>query len=98
MSRTVGKPGITKGGQIVMVSDAFRSRPRAYIHRHKLHNGTYEGWTQQGPLEVRLLMERIIPLSEGSPTVGDHGRLQHIFSERPHCTWDNFFLAKLAKK
>jgi hypothetical protein len=35
--RIMGKPGITRGGQIVIISDVSRCRPRAYVHRHKLH-------------------------------------------------------------
>ena len=31
------KPGITRGMQTVMVFDVHRIRPRAYLHRHKLH-------------------------------------------------------------
>jgi hypothetical protein len=34
--RIMGKPGITRGGQIVIISDVSRCRPRAYVHRHKL--------------------------------------------------------------
>ena len=38
VARVVGKPGVSKGGQTVIVSDINRCRPRAYMHRHKLHN------------------------------------------------------------
>ena len=37
VGRVFGKPGVSKGGQIVMISDVNRMRPRAYMHRHKLH-------------------------------------------------------------
>ena len=33
----MGKPGVSKGGQIVMISDVNWIRPRVYMHRHKLH-------------------------------------------------------------
>ena len=35
MGRIVGKPGITKGGQIVMVSDVHWIRPRAYVQTQR---------------------------------------------------------------
>ena len=33
----IGNPGVSKGGQIVMISDVNWIRPRVYMHRHKLH-------------------------------------------------------------
>ena len=47
-----------KGGQIVMISDVNRMRPRAYLHWHKLHEKP-TGWTASGPLEVRRIMEKV---------------------------------------
>jgi hypothetical protein len=87
IGRILNKPGITKGGQIVMISDVHRIRPRAYMHRHKLHTKP-PGWTQQGPFEVKSLLETLNGLVEGEP--GDGGR-QQIFKKKPHSTWDNFF-------
>ena len=80
------KPGITKGGQMVIISDVNRIRPRAYMHRHKLHDKP-TGWSAMGPLEARRMMEYINPLVIGEPT---DGRRQ-IFREKPHSTWDNYF-------
>ena len=34
VGRIQNKPGVSKGGQIVLVSDVHRICPRAYIHRH----------------------------------------------------------------
>lgn len=34
--RVMGKPGITKGMQTVLLADVHRNRPRAYLHRHKV--------------------------------------------------------------
>ena len=48
--RIVGKPGVTKGGQVAISVDASRCRPRAYVHRHKLHPKP-PGFTKQGPNE-----------------------------------------------
>jgi hypothetical protein len=86
LTRVMGKPGVTKGGQIVLVSDAYRNRPRAYLHRHKCHP-PIAGFTRQGPMEVRMIMEDMKRLVTGEE--GD-GRRQ-IFREKPHSTWDNFF-------
>jgi hypothetical protein len=35
----MGKPGVTRGGQIVIVNDVGRIRPRAYTHCHRCHEG-----------------------------------------------------------
>ena len=45
--RIMNKPGISKGGQVVIISDANRIRPRAYMHRHKLHVMP-DDWTLTG--------------------------------------------------
>ena len=59
--RITGKPGVTKGGQIVILSDAHRYRPRAYVHQHKLHSKP-EGWNVMGQVEVRLICEKLQPM------------------------------------
>ena len=86
LGRVMGKPGVTKGGQIVLVSDAYRNRPRAYLHRHKCH-APIVGFTRQGPMEVRMILEDMKWLVQGQES---DGRRQ-IFMEKPHSTWDNFF-------
>ena len=57
VARVVGKPGVSKGGQTVIVSDVNRCRPRAYMHRHKLHNRA-AGFVE-GPNEVRCMIEKL---------------------------------------
>ena len=59
LGRITGKPEVSKGGQIVMISDVNRMRPRAYMHRHKLHENPTV-WTSSGPLEVSWDMEGVI--------------------------------------
>jgi hypothetical protein len=86
LARVMGKPGVTKGGQIVLVSDAYRNRPRAYLHRHKCHP-PITGFTRQGPMEVRMIMEDLKHLVQGE----EADRRRQIFKEKPHSTWDNFF-------
>ena len=61
----LGKPGVSKGGQVVLVSDVDRLRPRAYVHRHKVHEKPI-GWNKQGPIEVRMIMDQIKEIIFGS--------------------------------
>jgi hypothetical protein len=92
LSRVMGKPGVTRGGQIVLLSDVGRNRPRAYLHRHKIHPAYPKttGLTQQGPAEVRrILEERILPLVEGFKK--NRHLPRSIFPVKPHTTWDNYF-------
>jgi hypothetical protein len=70
----------------VLVSDAYRNRPRAYLHRHMCHP-PITGFTQQGPMEVHMIMEDLERLVKG---VEADGRRQS-FTEKPHSIWDNFF-------
>lgn len=87
LSRVLNKPGLTKGMQIVLVSDIDWIRPRAYMHRHKVHEKE-EGWSLQGPAEVKHILKDLDEL-----IVNDFNSLigKPIFAEHPHITWDNFF-------
>jgi hypothetical protein len=90
--RIMGKPGITRGGQIVIISDVSRCRPRAYVHRHKLHERP-KGFVE-GPNEVRMIVNQILPLIEGQ--MADSRR--QIWRIMPHMTWDNYFSGCLVFK
>jgi hypothetical protein len=72
--------------QTVLLSDANRNRPRAYTHRHKMWQKP-DGWTKEGPYEVRRIAEMLSGLVIGAPSNG----ARQIFSEKPHSTWDNHF-------
>jgi hypothetical protein len=50
------KPGISKGGQTIIISDVHRLRPRAYVHRHKCHEYAFG---QKGPSEVKMIYEQL---------------------------------------
>ena len=78
------KPGITRGMQTVMLFDAHRNYPRAYLHRHKLHPNPLK--LPSGPNECRLLLEQIDKM-----VVGANSNQKKIFREKPHSTWDNYF-------
>ena len=56
--RITGKPGISKGGQIVLLVDVDRKRVRAYVHRHRLHDKP-EGWGAMGEFEVKMLVDKL---------------------------------------
>jgi hypothetical protein len=88
ISLIIGKPGICRGGQIVLYSDVDRMRPRAYLPRHKLHDYAY---TQKGPSEVRMIYEQLELLMK--PVESDVVRFRRpiIMNSKPHITWDNFF-------
>lgn len=79
----MGKPNITRGGQACLISDVHRVRPRAYLHRHKLHTKHYNC---AGPNELRLIWERMQPLFQVSTY-----RTRGLFRQKPHITCDNFF-------
>ena len=83
--RILGKPGITRGGQIVVISDVSRCQPRAYVHRHKLHERP-RGYVEE-PNKVCLIIEQILPLIQGQ--VADS--CCQIWRIMPHMTWDNYF-------
>ena len=79
----MGKPGVTRGGQLVLISDCDWMRPIAHVHRHKLHK---KGFTVPGPNKVFLIWQKLKPLLEG-----DEFRPSGMFREKPHITCDNCF-------
>ena len=54
----------SKGGQIILATDVDRVRPRAYLHRHRLHN--FE-WSNQGASEVKLIWDQLKHHVVGTP-------------------------------
>jgi hypothetical protein len=83
-----GKPGITKGGQIVMLWDVNWLRPRAYVHRHKKHE---KHFNVQGQNEVFLIWQKIDKLLVQQENQGNGSSRSEVFREKPHLTFDNFF-------
>ena len=84
--RVKGKPGVTKGGQTVLVSAVNRIRPYWYQHRHNMTARYGPGFTGEGPSEVRSCIDALEKM-----IVGRDGNEKKIFSKPPHITWDNFF-------
>ena len=75
---------VNKGGQTTIISDSGRFRPRAHIHRHKLHVPKY-GMTRRGTNELaRTLLteinEMILPQD---PLTSD---CSYLFSNAPTTT------------
>ena len=81
---TVGKPGITRGGQIMILLDVSCNYLQAYVHQHNLHQRP-QSFSQQGPSKVCMLAEKIVPMvwSDVNPS--------GIFLELPYMIFDNIF-------
>ena len=89
----MGKPGVSKGGQIVMVSDVNRMQLRAYLYQHNLHEKPI-GLTASVPLEVRRIMEKVSKMVMDGEDTKD-GSTKKIVRAKPHTTWDNYFSGDL---
>lgn len=81
----VKKPGISKGGQIVIISDVHHCRIRAYTHRHKLHATLISGVGGTNKVQLILVLYQIDELmrTPNQPC--------GIFTEKSHLTFDNYF-------
>ena len=85
--RIQGKPGVSKGGQTVIVSAVNRIRPYWYQHRHAFTKRYGRpGFTAEGPSEVRSCIDALAKMVRNSPS--DEKK---IFSVPPHITFDNYF-------
>ena len=87
VKRVEKKPGVSKGGQVCVLSATKRKRIYWYQHRHN-HNPRYndQGFTSMGPAEVRTCLESMLKYIEGQP-----GNAKKIFNQPFHSTWDNHF-------
>ena len=102
-SRLMNKK-VNKGGQTTIITDSRRFRPRAYIHRHKLHK-PIDGQTRRGTNELAYLLTDITKMVIGDappPAVAGitAGSIQatttqlhpkKIFRTKPTVCADNFF-------
>jgi len=91
--RRKGKPGISKGGQTVLLSDYNWVRPRAYMHRHNYHDK--KGWTAMGMVEVRTLAEELLPLIRKDADDVAAETTAKLFYKAPCMCWDNYFSGDL---
>ena len=84
-----GKPGVTRGMQTVLLMDTDWLRPRAHVHRHKLHDSPF---SLGGPAEARMLCEQLEPMIvTGIEEAENTNKPRGIYSEKPHLTFDNYF-------
>jgi hypothetical protein len=89
VSQILGKSGISKGGQTVIISDVDRLCPRGYVHRHKCHDYAY---SQKAPSEVKMIYQQLE--LKKKPVDGNMPRWRRpvmILLRKPHITWDKFF-------
>ena len=92
VSRVVGKPGVTKGGQTFIVSSSDRVRPYFYQHRHNFTpKWKREGFNAQGPCEICSTINNLEHCIQGR---APESTKKKIFKEPPHITADNYFSGK----
>jgi hypothetical protein len=72
LTRIQNKPGVSKGGQLAIVSATNRIRPYWYQHRHKLNDTYGPGFKAQGQAEVRSCID-VLKLHVQGKYVESHG-------------------------
>jgi hypothetical protein len=88
LARRQGKPGVTFGMQMVIISDVHRNRIRAYTHRHKVWKTKKLnpiGWNKEGPCELRRILEGLMPMVVGAQ---QKPNCRQIYQEKPYSMWD----------
>ena len=102
-SRLMNKK-VNKGGQTTIITDSRRFRPRACIHRHKLHPPC-DGQTRRGTNELAYLLKDIekmlispsvvvpasVPAGPVQATPTQELPQRKIFRTKPTVCADNFF-------
>lgn len=87
--RLYGKK-VPKGGQVVIIMDCSRFRPRAILHRNKIYKELYpeekRGWSANGPFEFKYLCDRVHEMVDGTDGIS-----KKIFRVKPCITGDNYF-------
>jgi len=79
-----------KGVQVVISSDLGHCRPRAYLHRHKVHNYPKE-FTRMGTGEIHHLVSSLLKMVI-DPTATQSDGKKKIFRKKMGFTVDNFFV------
>jgi len=79
-----------KGVQVVISSDLGHCRPRAYLHRHKVHNYPKE-FTRMGTGEIHHLASSLLKMVI-DPTATQSDGKKKIFRKKMGFTVDNFFV------
>ena len=81
---------VSKGGQVVISSDLGRCRPRAYLHRHKVHDYPKE-FTRMGTGELHHLASSLLQMVI-DPTAIQSDSKKKIFRKKMGFTVDNCFV------
>ena len=68
MFKILNRPGVRKGGHIVMVTDVYHVLPRAYMHRDKVQNHP-DNFNSQGHDEVCIIIGKLEDMIVGYPTM-----------------------------
>jgi len=89
VKRILNKPGVCKGGQIVLLCDQDRIQPCEYVHQHKLWDKP-AGFTAEGPNEARMLIDKIDDMIIGE-SMEENKHTKKIVTTRPGVTFDNYF-------
>ena len=79
--RVVGKPGISKGGQIAILSATNWIHPYWYQHHHKFTPRYAPDFNAEGPAEVRTSIDTLVQMIECR-----EGDKEKIFCESFHQT------------
>ena len=77
---------VSCGGQVVIVMDRFRFRPRAYMHRNKIYEELYSEkklWKKKGTFEMMYLAKQLMLLKNQNG--------ENLFPSKPCITADNYF-------
>ena len=88
----VRKPGVTKGGQNVLLMDSRRRYMLKWYPRigSKTKKDRPVGFGQEGPSEVKYMVDYILPLIDGNPCP-PNDKSCSIFSEPPQLCADSHF-------
>jgi hypothetical protein len=88
VGRVMGKPGMTHGGQTVIIIDVSCTRPRAYINRHNMQIMPPR-WTKQGHIEVKSIIGELFQNVEDDSNTEDKTK---IFKSPPPNNFGKYLL------
>ena len=86
--KIINKPGVCKGGQVVLVYDVDRIRPHSNVHQPKLWERTAL-FTMKGPNEVRMILEKLYNIIIGGGSM-EIDKTRNIFKKKTGLCWDKY--------
>ena len=92
IGRIMNKPGVTKGGQVVIATDVERFYVRAYLHRHKARKAPdrYQ-YKYMGPVEIHYLLNQLDELNIDRKKHNNDHLCIYNDKQRVCLTMDNYF-------